>query len=90
MRNLEFNDGKTNWVQVQKRTAKKLFEQGEELVFCPCKFVPFGHWSCGKLIDTKKYLEEQVEFSSAVYAFEYYNCGAEQGRYTTFYKKSIV
>ncbi len=89
MRNLEFHDNatNTNWVQVQKRTAEKLYNKGEDLIFCPCNFAPFGHWSCGHLIDTKRYLEEQVEFSSAVYSFEYYNCGREQGMYTTFYKK---
>ena len=92
MRNLKFHDNatNTNWVQVQKRTAEKLYNKGEDLIFCPCNFVPFGHLSCGHLIDTKRYLEEQVEFSSAVYSFEYYNCGPEQGMYTTFYKKHRI
>ena len=90
MRNLEFNDRTTNWVQVQKRTAKKLFEAGEELVFCPCNMYPFGTWYPGVVIDTNRYNSEGISFESCVASFEYYNCGAEQGRYTTFYKKFII
>ena len=86
MRNLEFYDGKTNWQQVQKRTAAKLFAQGEELVFCPCNFVPFGFWSCGILVEGSE--DTERDFNKAVNSFEYYNCSSETGLYTTFYKKS--
>lgn len=87
MRNLEFNDGTTNWVQVQKRTAKKLFEAGEELVFCPCNMHPFGVWNCGMLIEANRCKTEEISFESCVANFEYYNTSSEQGLYTTFYKK---
>jgi hypothetical protein len=92
MRNLTFYDDATkcNWVQVQKRTAKRLFEQGEELVFCPCNFVPFGVWNCGMLIEADRYKTEEISFESCVANFEYYNCGAEQGQYTTFYAKHRI
>jgi hypothetical protein len=89
MRNLEFNDGATNWVQVQKRTAKRLFEQGKELVFCPCKMYPFGAWDVGMVVDAKRYKAEDISFESCVANFEYYNTSAKQGMYTTFYKRSI-
>ena len=89
MRNLEFNDGTCNWVQVQKRTAKRLFEAGEELVFCPCNMRPFGVWSCGILIEANRYKTEEISFESCVANFEYYNTSSEQGMYTTFYKRSI-
>ena len=65
MRNLEFNDGTNNWVQVQKRTAKKLFEAGQELVFCPCNMRPFGVWSCGILMDANRYKSDSFETSDA-------------------------
>ena len=91
MRNLEFYDSATkcNWVQVQKRTAKRLFEAGEELVFCPCNMRPFGVWSCGILIEANRYKTEDISFESCVANFEYYNTSSEQGMYTTFYKRSI-
>ena len=90
MRNLEFYDSATkcNWVQVQKRTAKRLFEQGEDLVFCPCNFHPFGFWSPGVLIEAGRYKAEDISFNSCVANFEYYNCSSEAGLYTTFYKKA--
>ena len=89
MRNLEFYDGKNNWVQVQKRTAAKLFARGEELVFCPCNFVPFGVYNLNSFVNPERYLHNGYNFESAVNSFEHYNCGAEQGYYTTFYKKVI-
>lgn len=90
MRNLKFYDSATQsyWVQVQKRTAKKLFEAGEELVFCPCKMRPFGPWNCGFLIEANRYKTEEISFEECVANFEYYNTSAEQGHYTTFYKKA--
>ena len=89
MRNLQFTDnlGQT-WKQVQKRTAEKLFNKGEILVFCPCNFVPFGIYDVSSLVEPKRYLHNGYNFESAVNSFEYYNCGSEQGHYTTFYKKA--
>ena len=89
MRNLQFTDslGQT-WKQVQKRTAEKLYNKGEILVFCPCKSYPFGGWNVGVTIDCEKYLLAEVSFEAAVNNFEYYNCVAELGNYTTFYKKA--
>lgn len=88
MRNLTDRDSTgQKWMQIQKRTAKKLFEQGEDLIFCPCNFWPFGVWSPGVLIEAGR--SEEISFESCVANFEYYNCGAEQGHYTTFYKKVL-
>lgn len=85
MRNLTvFDSTKTQWVQVQKRTAKKLFDQGQELVFCPCKMYPFGFWNCGiKIAKT----EQNESFERICSGFEYYNCTSETGNYITFYTK---
>lgn len=90
MRNLKFYDSATQsyWLQVQKRTAKKLFEAGEELVFCPCKMCPFGPWNIGMLISSTRYTEEEISFESCVANFEYYNTSSELGTYTTFYKRA--
>ena len=87
MRNLIFTGnfyGETITIaQVQKRTAKKLFEAGETIFLQSCNMRPFGVWS--KCIDINN--KEGESFESVVNSFECYNCGNEQGSYTSFYKR---
>ena len=89
MRNLEFTGtfyGETITIhQVQKRTAKKLFESGETIFLQSCKMRPFGAWST--CYDINKERVNGANFESIVNNFEYYNCDNERGLYTTFYKK---
>ena len=40
------NEGKY-WVRISKAQARKLFESGEKVCFCPCKMRPFGAWGIG-------------------------------------------
>lgn len=69
--------------QIQKRTAKKLFDAGEDIYIQTCNFRPFDVWSSCAVINNK----EDDAFSAIVNNFEYYNCNSETGYYTTFYKK---
>lgn len=89
MRNLEFTGSfygeRITIVQIQKRTAKKLFESGETICITACNMNPFGVWS--QCIDIKKDIDNKDSFDSIVNAFEYYNCSNETGLYATFYKK---
>ena len=89
MRNLEFTGnyyGETITIkQIQKRSAKKLFEAGETIYLQSSNFRPFGVWS--QCMDIKKDIDNKDTFDSIINAFEYYNCSNEQGLYTTFYKK---
>ena len=89
MRHLEFTgsfDGERITIkQIQKRTARKLFEAGETIYMQSSNFHPFGVWS--QCIDIKKDINNSDSFDSIINNFEYYNCSSEQGLYTTFYKK---
>lgn len=89
MRNLEFTGifyGETiTIVQVQKRTARKLFESGETIYIQACNMQPFGVWST--CYDINKDRSDGATFESIVNNFEYYNCNAETGYYATFYKR---
>ena len=69
--------------QIQKRTAKKLFNSGETVYIQSSNFHPFGVWSQCIEIDNKN--GESFEF--IVNSFEYYNCNSETGCYATFYKR---
>lgn len=79
MRNITINGYK----RITKRTAVKLYERGQSVLFCPVKLIPGGVWGNGCII-TK---EEGRAFDQALNAFEYYNCNNATGNYTAFYIK---
>lgn len=87
MRNLNFTgryyDEMITIEQVQKRTAKKLFDSGETIYIQSSNFHPFGVWSQCFDIDNKN----GETFESIVNSFEYYNCSNEAGKYANFYKR---
>ena len=88
MRNLEFTGkyfGKIITIkQIQKRTAKKLFNSGKTIFIQSSNFRPFGVWSQCIEVSNK----DGDSFESIVNSFEYYNCNSnETGLYTTFYKR---
>ena len=87
MRNLTFTGRlygeRVTIEQIQKRTAKKLFDAGETIYMQTSNFHPFGVWSQCIEINNK----ESRLFEDIVNSFEYYNCNSEAGYYTTFYKR---
>lgn len=78
------NDGKY-WVRISKAQAKKLFESGEKVCFCPCKMRPFGWIPSGIVIEN----DEFETFGKAVESFEFCNCNSETGKYVSFYKMEV-
>ena len=89
MRNLQFTGNfygeRITIKQIQKRTARKLFNSGETIYMQSSNFHPFGVWS--QCIDIKKDINSNDSFDDIVNNFEYYNCSNEQGLYASFYKK---
>ncbi len=80
MRNITVNGYK----RISKRTAAKLYEIGQPILFCPVKLRPGGSWNIGYIV-TKK---EDRTFQQEINAFEYYNCcSSATGYYTAFYIK---
>ena len=69
--------------KIRKNTARKLFNDGQELIIIPCKCAPGGAWLTGFRI-CKNDLEN-ADFDRLINEFEYYNCNAEMGKYTAFY-----
>lgn len=71
------------WVRVTKNTARKLYNAGMEVCFCPCKMHPFGFWNCGVVVHSG------FDFTKLVNGYEFYNCNLnEVGKYTAFYVKA--
>lgn len=90
MRNLEysgmFHNEMTALKQIQKRTAKKMYNEGETVYLQSCNFVPMGIWSEAIAISKEK--AGNNTFEDWVNNFEFYNCiSRETGLYATFYKK---
>lgn len=67
--------------RITKKSAERLYNLGQPVLFCPVKLIPGGVWGNGCIV-TK---EEGRTFEQEVNAFEYYNCNNETGNYTAFY-----
>lgn len=72
--------------RINKRRARKLWEQGIPFWITTCK----APYRCGVLIGApgrtyNKLRELYSSFDAMVYTFEYYNCGNGCGRYAAFY-----
>ena len=71
--------------RINKRVARKLFDEGKEFWIVP-RFQDPLH--CGNLINFKgaaNYYDGYTSFDALVNAFEYYNCDNERGTYSAFY-----
>ena len=80
MRDIRINGYK----RIGKRTAKKLYEMGKPVLFCPVNLRPGGMWGIGCTVIKK----EGRTFEQDVTEFEFYNCNNnEAGYYTAFYIK---
>lgn len=96
MTNMIFTDRLgNNWERVTKKTAKRLYLQGETLTVCPRNLRPFSPWHCETWINKSTHEidhnttgeDYSAIFDNWVMYFEIYNCiNAETGKYASFYK----
>lgn len=71
-----------NYKKINKRSARKAFNEGKTVYLCPCNLRPFTMWhpECPVSNNSKK------DFNKIVNAFEYYNCAnGETGRRAAYY-----
>lgn len=72
--------------RIGKQAARRIYEQGGNVVFCPCNIRPFGFYCLE--IETNKEQTEQP-FNKYVNLYEVYNCcHSETGLYASFYIKA--
>jgi hypothetical protein len=68
--------------RITKQAARKLYEKGQPVLFCPVNLRPGGPWDIGCTIVK----EEGRTFEQVLNSFEYYNCNnSSTGYYTAFY-----
>lgn len=85
------SDGKITYLRITKRQARKLFDAGKDVVFCPVKLRP--GFPLAPHMDFRKsdYLDESIYphnsmFDKLVCNFAWYNCQLnETGYYPAFY-----
>ena len=68
--------------QIQKRTARKLYNEGK-YIYLQSSNMPFDSMFQRPCIINKKQTER--EFDDICNEFEYYNCDKERGKWIRFY-----
>ncbi len=69
-----------NYVRIDKRQARKIYENNGELYMLPCNLNPENSW--GLLLGP---VNTFYPFDSMVNSATYYNCGSGRGNYLAFY-----
>lgn len=85
-RQFTFNDGMTV-KRVNKATARRLFNEGVLIGFCPVNINPLSPWGVVVFRDNDDTDGDKLDFDKFVNAFTYYNCNNEAGKYPAFYAK---
>ena len=70
--------------KVQKRTARKIYNTGGVVWLQACRMRQGNIWT-GDGYPIRN--GDGDEFDKIINNFEYYNCDAERGKYTSFYIK---
>lgn len=73
--------------QVQKRTARKLFQEGETIYLLPCNMRFDSVWQSPLAISNDVSRSLGYTFDQLCNNYEHYNCDSERGRYVRFYVK---
>ena len=76
-------DGNVKYRRVRKPEARKAFDAGKPVIFCPCNLYPFGSFRPSIMVQKTEH--GWTDFAYTVQNFEWYNCCNETGRYTAFY-----
>ena len=86
MRDMDFTKDGVYYQRINKTKARRLYNEGKEIVLYPININPFSMWAYEFVGDNKLY--NYSSFDNMVNEFENYNCVGELGRYTKFYIKN--
>lgn len=84
-----FSNELVNVRRINKREARRRYNAGERILFCPVKWRPLNRfYGLDVWIDKTNVSSLERTFDQIVNEFEFYNCHyPEAGRYTAFYIK---
>ena len=70
-----------NYIRISKQAARRLYETGQDVCFCPVNLNPESPWGLLYYPGSR-----EISFDDHIRLFEVYNCtSSETGRYTAFY-----
>ena len=83
--------GSDGFRRIQKRRARKYYEQGGEIYLCPYKLRPGEPWHPEAVahMDGLEGRDASAAFDFMVDMFEFYNCNHQSGEYAAFYVKDV-
>ena len=73
--------------RINKSVARRLYNAGEDVLFCPCKMRPLSTWGLGIIENKDNWGNKDIPFDTLVDNYIWYNCGNETGKYVAFYIK---
>ena len=87
MNNYIFTDHEKNhYKRIDKRQARRAYNDGKTVILCPCNLKPSGFWRPEIIIKKDGAPTLYKDFNKRVNYFEFYNCiNAETGKYSAFY-----
>ena len=83
-----YDENKNKFKRVDKRTARRAYNAGVDVHFCPVNLRPFNRYGFGldMTINKNDISCDGQTFETVLNAFEFYNCrDTETGFYTAFY-----
>lgn len=76
--------------KVDKRTARKLYNEGQTIMLVPCKVNPKNMWGIGHYFSNKDGDGFETDFDKVVSYYSYYNCQYnELGKYCAYYVEEV-
>lgn len=85
MNNMVFERNGKTIVRINKTMARKLYNNGIDVLFIPCNLRPDSPYGLG-IWENINLGDEKIPFEKLVNHFEIYNCiDSETGKYTAFY-----
>lgn len=80
MNNITINHGGYTFMRINKRTARRHYNNGESIIIVPVKC-----YTEVFAFETKENYNKIRTFDNLVNEFEYYNCNHECGYYAAYY-----
>lgn len=85
MREMRFEHDGITYKRISKMTARRAYNNGLSVVFCPCNLRPFGMWH-PEYVTRKDAEPDDRTFERLIDELEFYGCSdRETGKYLAYY-----
>jgi len=85
MQKRSYNKNGFEFIRIDKKKAKRAYNNNLTVIFCPVNLSPFSPWGLDMPMNKENLNCNYISFDKLLNEFEYYNCNNETGKYTAFY-----